>query len=189
MKTKILLPCVLAAFLTTAFLVMGVTLTKDATEKVIVPKAYRITVEDSDGGTDEMVFGYADIYAKNNPNVVAVQLAIFIHEGVLYRTTGWGAVFDQTNCRLETITDPPEKGGQTREVTMCDQGKIIGENGGGSIVNPDGTEINDVFTYSLTYDADGGIGDLVFTFKQGGRVLKLRSIEKVAAEPVEWRPE
>lgn len=210
MKRKTAAVAVLLAFFGFAFLSDAVTLTKEATEKVIIPKAYRITVEDSqDGSIDEMVVGHADIYPKSTPDTVAARLAIFVHEDVLYRSTGFGAVFEQVNCREETVTDPPEKGGQERQVTVCDNGGVIGENGGGSIVNPDGTEVNDVFTYSIRYDVAGNLNDLVFTFgkardenfndlafasgkdssAEGVRVLRLKEVLKVVEEPREWRPQ
>jgi len=195
MKRKTAAVTVLLAFFGFALLSDAVTLTKEATEKVIIPKAYRIAVEDSeDGSIDEMVIGYADIYPKSTPDTVAAQLAIFVHEDILYRSTGFGAVFEQVNCREETFTDPPEKGGQERQVTVCDNGRVIGENGGGSIVNADGTEMNDIFTYSIGYDGNGNLNDLAFTFRkdgatEGGRVLRLKEVLKVVEEPIEWRPQ
>ena len=77
------------------FLVAAVTLTKDATEKVIIKKAYRVLVEDSlSGENSELVFGYADIYAKGIPNDPAARLAIFVHDGVIYRSTGFGPDYE-----------------------------------------------------------------------------------------------
>lgn len=175
MKSKVTF-IITSAIILSAFLVAAVTLTKDATEKVIITKAYKISVEDSENlGSDKiLVFGYADIYAKDAPDQVAARLAIFIYDNVLYRATNFGPVYEQTNNR------------------------IIGENGGGSIVNHDGTEKNGAFIYSLGFDESGNTNELVFkfsreeggtTYKDGGRVLKLKEVLKVVDEEIEWRPE
>ncbi|MEK6846849.1 MAG: hypothetical protein AABY16_01635 [Nanoarchaeota archaeon] len=150
------------------FIVSAVTLTKDATEKVIVTKAYRVSVEDSsDLGSDKtLVFGYADIYAKDYPDQVAARLAIFVYDGIIYRATGAGFSYDQTS------------------------GGISREEGAGSIVNSDGTEQNDAFSYFISFDTNSDIDEMEFRFSgDSGRVLKMKEVLKAVEEPIVWRPE
>jgi len=158
-----------------ALFVSAVTLTKDATEKVIITKAYRILVEDSESPElNELVFGYADIYAKDDPSdEPAARLAIFIYDGVAYRATGFGLTYNQN-------------------------GGVLREEGGGSIVHPDGTEENEVFNYFIRFNDAGDLSDLEFkfslrengvTYREGGRILKLKQVLKVSDEEIEWRPQ
>ena len=172
------------------FLVAAVTLTKDSTEKVIIKKSYRVLVEDSVAGEEsEMVFGHADIYAKDGDGSPAARLAIFVHEGVLYRSTGFSPDYEQFNCHEVTVTDPPEKGGDTRREMSCESGRVLGERGGGSIVHADGNEENDVFQYVIGLEDNGDLNNLEFKFNHEDRVLTLKQVIKVVDEEIEWRPE
>ena len=173
MKKFAFLFLVIIVFL--SIFVAAVTLTKDATEKVIIKKTYRVLIQDSQSGADsELVFGYADIYGKGGDGSPAARLAIFVHDGVLYRPTGFSPDYEQFNCHEVTVTDPPEKGGDTRREVSCESGRILGERGGGSIVHANGNEENDVFQYIIGLEDNGDLNKLEFKFNHEDRMLTLK---------------
>lgn len=182
---------VLALLLGVGMSVHAITLTKEATEKVVLKQAVRASLV---GSPDEIVFGFAEVYPKGAPaNTEPSHMAIFVYQDKLYRSAGYGPKREQVNCRVVTVQDPPEKGGLSRQQTICDEGRVLGEEGGGSLVNPDGTETNSIFTYFIGTDANGDVNDLEFNFngadgtRDGGTKLKLDRILKVVNEPFEWR--
>lgn len=189
MNKKLFSVVFIASFvLSVGLVVFAITLTKEFTEKVIVPIATSGTVCLWDAVNNQclqapepVVFGEADVYPTWGGGPYPITLIVFRDN--IYRSTGTGFSYYQENCHRVNWYDPVKGEGY---YDVCDTTLgVKEEHGGGSLVTETGLEVNDVFGYVISYNQDGSYKD--FDLRIGNENFKLQSIDLTITD-IKWEP-
>jgi len=163
----------------------ALTFTRDLTEKVEIPIAfvgYMCLWDEANQQciqppqeSDTIVFGAALLYPTPQITGGPYDVNLFYFHNTLYRDTGMGIQYLQTNCRNETY----EKEGITGTTEICDSdySRKVSEMGGGSIVTETGIEINDKFGYEIYFNEDNSFKDLIMRFRESSNQQQISRTE------------
>lgn len=160
----------------------AITLTKEMTEKVVIPFAIKggaclwdSATNNCLGPNEDIVFGQADVYPKNN--AITSSMIIIVFKDKLYRSTVTYYKYDETSCKDIEISEKickywgDEGDGAIEEYEericeewgisnyiqkVCDIVRLKQQSGALSIVTETGYEVSgDVNTYIVLYDEQG----------------------------------